>query len=162
MKLPPTNQTAPLGGTATFTVRATNVANSFPAYQWRFNDADIPGATTNYYSVTNVQPSHVGTYSVVVTATNVPTPPPASFPATLNILGAPVLSNPEVLSNGIFRAQLEGLSNQMYTIESSRDLTNWSVLTNLTFTASPAYFVDPGRTNATGSTNRFYRAREIQ
>jgi hypothetical protein len=158
---PPTNQTVPLGATATFTVRATNVANSFPAYQWQFNGMDISGATTNYYSVTNVEQANVGTYSVVVTATNVPTPAPASFSATLALLvTAPSLLNPEVLSDGVFRAQLEGVLNQMYAIESSQDLTNWIVLTNLTFSGSPSYFVDPGRTNAVGSTNRFYRARE--
>jgi len=159
---PPTNQTVPPGGTATFTVSATNIPNSYPHYQWRFNAVDIPGATTNHYSVTNVQQSQVGTYSVVVTATNVPMPAPASFSATLTLLNTLVLSNPEVLGNGVFRAQVNGASNQTYAIESSHDLTNWSVLTNLTFTASPAYFVDPSRTNAIGFTNRFYRARETQ
>ena len=64
------------GRTATFRVSATNVANSFPAYQWRFNGAEIAGATTNYYSVTNAQLSHQGNYSVVVIATNIPTPSP--------------------------------------------------------------------------------------
>jgi hypothetical protein len=160
---PPTNQTVPVGGTATFRVSATNIANSFPSYQWRFNGINISGATTNSLSVTNVQSSHAGTYGVVVTVTNAPPPPPASFSATLSLLVAgPFLSNPEVLSNGVFRAQLHGASNQMYAIESSQDLTNWSVLTNLTYIGSPAYFVDPGRTNATGATNRFYRARETQ
>ena len=71
----------------------------------------------------------------------------------------PTLSNPEVLSDGVFRARLEGTSNQTYAIESSRDLTNWATLTSLTYVGSPAYFVDPSRTNAIGSTNRFYRAR---
>jgi hypothetical protein len=159
---PPTNQTVTRGGTATFTVSATNVANSFPRYQWRFNGEDISGATTNSYSVTNAQPSHQGSYSVVVIATNIPTPPPASFAATLTVLTPLLLSNPEVLSNGMFRAQLEGVSNRIYRIESSQDLTNWSVLTNVTYTGSPTLFVDPGRTNAISlsGTNRFYRARE--
>jgi len=160
---PPTNQVVPVGGTATFAVFATNTPGSFPRYQWRFNNADISGATTNNYSVTNVQPSDVGAYSVVVTATNLPALPPASFSALLSLLvTGPLLSNPEVLVNGSFRAQLEGTLNQMYAIESSQDLTNWAVLTNLTFSGSPAYFVDPGRTNAAGATNRFYRARETQ
>ena len=159
---PPTNQVVNRGGTATFTVAATNVINSFPRYQWRFNGVDISGATTNHYSVTNAQPSHQGSYSVVVIATNVPTPPPASFSATLTVLSPLLLSHPEVLSNGVFRAQLEGTSNQLYAIESSQDLTNWSLLTNLTFIANPAYFMDPTRTNAAGATNRFYRAREAQ
>jgi hypothetical protein len=159
---PPTNQTVALGGTATFTVSATNVANSSPRYQWRFNGTDIPGATTNNYSVINAQSSHQGSYSVLVTVTNIPAPAPASFSAMLTVQGALVLSHPEVLGNGLFRAQLEGLSNQAYIIESSHNLTNWSPLTNLTFSGNPTYFVDPGRTNASGATNRFYRARESQ
>jgi len=159
---PPTNQVVIRGATATFRVSATNIANSFPRYQWRFNGQDISGATTNYYSVTNAQLSHQGSYSVMVIATNVPTPPPASFSATLTVLTPLLLSNPEVLSNGLFRAQLEGPSNQIYAIESSKDLINWVLLTNVSYSGNPASFVDPGRTNATGATNRFYRARAAQ
>ena len=160
---PPTNQTVPVGGTATFRVFATNAPGSFPAYQWRFNNVDISGATTNFYSVTNVQQSHVGTYSVVVTATNVPTPAPAAFSATLGLPGSfPFLSNPEVLADGAFRARFEeGAVGQTYVIERSADLATWVALTNLNYNGSPVSFVDPGSTNAS-ATNRFYRAREAQ
>jgi len=36
-------------------------------YQWQLNGVDIPGATLHYYYKTNLQPSHAGTYRVIVT-----------------------------------------------------------------------------------------------
>lgn len=36
------------------------------SFQWRFNGADIPGATRNYYVVPNVSAANVGTYQVLV------------------------------------------------------------------------------------------------
>ena len=63
--LQPQNQSAPSGGTATFTV---GVGGSPPfGYQWRFGGVDIPGATGTNLSVTNVQLIDEGNYSVVVT-----------------------------------------------------------------------------------------------
>ena len=50
-------------GTATFTVTATGIGLN---YQWRKNGVDISGATSAQYSIVNVQTSHLGTYSVVV------------------------------------------------------------------------------------------------
>jgi hypothetical protein len=58
-----TNVTA--GATVTFTVVATS---STPmTYQWRFNDAEIPGATNTSLTIVNVQESDAGNYQVVVT-----------------------------------------------------------------------------------------------
>ena len=36
-------------------------------YQWRFNGADLSGATLSNYSIGNAQPANEGNYSVVVT-----------------------------------------------------------------------------------------------
>ena len=38
-----------------------------PTFQWRFNGANISGATTTSYTVTNAQPADAGSYSVAVT-----------------------------------------------------------------------------------------------
>ena len=35
-------------------------------FQWRFNEMDIPGATNSFFSLSNVQPTNGGSYSVVV------------------------------------------------------------------------------------------------
>jgi hypothetical protein len=37
------------------------------SYQWHFNSANISGATSSSYTVTNVQATNLGTYSVTVT-----------------------------------------------------------------------------------------------
>ncbi len=62
----PTNVTVTAGSSATFTVNATT-SGATPAYQWRFNQKNIAGATTNTYTVTNAQPANAGFYSVLVT-----------------------------------------------------------------------------------------------
>lgn len=52
------------GSMAVFSVAATG---SGPlTYQWQFNGANIPGATSNQYTRLNVQPEDVGNYSVLV------------------------------------------------------------------------------------------------
>jgi hypothetical protein len=60
----PTDQTAPPGSTATFSVTATGTAPLF--YQWHKNSLDIPGATSASLVLTNVQFSDQGNYYDVV------------------------------------------------------------------------------------------------
>jgi hypothetical protein len=61
----PVNQTASLFADATFSVLG---GGSGPlSYQWRFNDVDLPGMTNTTLSVTNVQRSDAGKYSLVLT-----------------------------------------------------------------------------------------------
>jgi len=61
----PTNQSAVVGGSATFSV----VASGYPSlnYQWRFNDRNIIWATNSDYTINSVQATNGGTYSVLVT-----------------------------------------------------------------------------------------------
>lgn len=60
----PVTQTVAQGSSATFSVVATGTAPL--TYQWRFNGANISGATGSSYTRSNAQPSHQGNYSVVV------------------------------------------------------------------------------------------------
>jgi uncharacterized lipoprotein YddW (UPF0748 family) len=61
----PTNLAVIEGEEARFTVTA---AGSAPLnYQWRFNGAPIAGATASNYTRSNVEASHAGAYTVVVT-----------------------------------------------------------------------------------------------
>ena len=60
----PTSQTVTVGGTASFSVTATGTAPL--AYQWKFNGTSISGATNSTYSITNVQTSNAGNYTVTV------------------------------------------------------------------------------------------------
>ena len=60
----PASVTANAGGIATFSVLATG--NPLPTFQWRINGANIFAATASSLTLTNVQASDAGTYSVVV------------------------------------------------------------------------------------------------
>jgi hypothetical protein len=61
----PTDQSVAIGASATFTVSATGVP--VPSYQWLFNGSFISGATNASLTVTDVQASALGTYSVIIT-----------------------------------------------------------------------------------------------
>jgi len=72
----PASQTVAPGQTATFTVLGARVCgngqincdnpNPQLLYQWFFYGNPIPGATTNSLVITNVQPVHVGIYTVSI------------------------------------------------------------------------------------------------
>lgn len=75
----PTSQTVMAGATATFYVTA---AGSPPlAYRWRFNGADLPGETRPSMTLSAVQPTSSGAYSVVVSnaAGAITSAPPATL-----------------------------------------------------------------------------------
>ena len=61
----PTNQILSLGAPATFRVTATT-ANPPLSYQWQHNDTNLPGATKNPLSLTNVIAEQAGGYQVIV------------------------------------------------------------------------------------------------
>lgn len=58
----PSSVTLAAGAMASFTV----VANAATTFAWQFNGAIIPGQTAPTLTITNVQPSHSGAYSVSV------------------------------------------------------------------------------------------------
>jgi len=61
----PQDKTVTQGGNAMFSVTATGAAPLH--YQWRFQGANIGGATGASYTIFNVQPAQEGDYSVVLT-----------------------------------------------------------------------------------------------
>lgn len=117
----PASQTTSQGDNATFTVGAEGTVPL--SYQWQFNQTNILGATSASYRRSNVQPVHVGNYSVVVSNSAGFT---TSADATLSlIIPAPVLTMPVA---GVM--QWEGLSNLTYTVQTSTNLatTNWTTI----------------------------------
>ncbi len=60
----PQSQTAPVDATVTFSVTA--LSSSTTLYQWRFNSNNISWATNASCTLTNVQLTNAGAYSVVV------------------------------------------------------------------------------------------------
>jgi hypothetical protein len=95
--LPPTIMVQPqslavrVGTNATLSVVA--YSPYFIRYQWRFNGADLPGATTANLSFTNVDTAQNGTYSVVVSNAEGSV---ASIPASLLVLAYPVITQQPV------------------------------------------------------------------
>ena len=90
----PASTTVGPGSNITFSVDATGTPPL--GYQWRKNGVNIPGATNSWLTITNVQVSDGGSYSVVVanlagSATNDPllllveVPQPGDQPPQLNI-----------------------------------------------------------------------------
>jgi hypothetical protein len=63
----PQSQTVTVGSTVTFFVAASGSQPLW--YQWRLNAANISGATNASYTISNVQTSQAGNYTVVVTNT---------------------------------------------------------------------------------------------
>jgi hypothetical protein len=85
--LDPTNQSAAIGGTATFSVGANGTAPL--DFQWQFNGTNISGATNSTLVVSPVDAGDVGSYLCVVTnACGSET----SVAASLSISGGPVIS----------------------------------------------------------------------
>ncbi|HWQ90124.1 MAG TPA: immunoglobulin domain-containing protein, partial [Clostridia bacterium] len=82
---PPASQAIEVGLPATFTVRAFGTEPL--AYQWRYNNTPIPGATERTYLVPFVDATNAGVYDVIVTnLVNSVT----SDPATLTMQNFPV------------------------------------------------------------------------
>ncbi len=87
--VPPASQTLCPGQTATFSVTATGVGQT---YQWRKNFTNITGATGSTYSIASVQASDAGTYDVVVSGSCAP--PATSAGAILAINEPPSVTTP--------------------------------------------------------------------
>lgn len=77
----PQSQAIKWSSNITFTVSATGTAPL--AYQWQFNDADLPGATDSSFTRNNVQDTDAGEYAVTVTNM---AGTAFSLPATLSVI----------------------------------------------------------------------------
>ena len=63
------------------------------------------------------------------------------------------LSSPAAISSGFFQFLLQGETNRAYSVQSSSNLADWRVVTNLTLLTNPAAVQDP-----VTSSKGFYRA----
>lgn len=61
----PQSQSATVGDNVSFTVAATG--NPLPAYQWRFFNTNLPGATSDTLTLPSVTTNDAGNYYVVIT-----------------------------------------------------------------------------------------------
>jgi GH25 family lysozyme M1 (1,4-beta-N-acetylmuramidase) len=92
---PPVNVTVGSGGPATFSVGAGGPGPL--SYQWRFNQAPIPGASLSSYTIAAAQPANAGGYSVTVTNSHGSV---SSANAFLSVLGPLVNAPGAILAPG--------------------------------------------------------------
>ncbi len=151
----PQDKTGKIGGSATFNVSAGGTAPF--SYQWQFNGADIAGATTNSYTLTNLQTNDAGSYSVTVT--NV-----AGSITSSNAMLTVVPPQPprfELISQlpgGSAHLFLSGEIDSVYEIHGSTNLLDWSPLGTVTNTSDMSEFID---SSASTVSSRYYRAKSV-
>jgi hypothetical protein len=148
----PLSQNVIWGGAATFTVTAAGTDSLDPLrYQWQFNTQNLPGATTNYLALTNVQTNQAGGYQVVITNGFGAV---TSQIATLTVAGQPVITGPVAQTNGNVQLAFSTATGFNYAVDGSVNLTNWALLATYTNVGAQVIYQQPG-------TNRlqFFRAR---
>ncbi len=155
----PTDQIVDAGATATFTVTATGTAPL--AYQWRFNDANLAGKTSTNLVLANAQLTNAGNYSVVVTNDigSVTSRVAMLTFTTVHRFGG-IKANPDhTISLSLTGVVPRPFTNyyDIYLLEASTNLVDWSPLgmlqrTNASLDALS--YLDPEATNVD---KRFYR-----
>jgi len=152
---PPQAQTVRVGQDATFTV---STGGTEPlSYQWRFNGANLAGATEDQYARSSAQTNHAGSYLVVVT--NV-AGAVTSAPALLTVEAwLPVhFQSINQLPDGRMHLVVTGSPGETLWIDRTNDLPpNWNELTNLPNQTGSLQFIDGSSTN---QPRGFYRARQ--
>jgi hypothetical protein len=137
----PQSATNLVGTTATFTVTATSC--SAIGYQWMFGTNVLSGENAATLTITNIQTSHAGDYTIFLTnsAGSI-----TGGVATLTVLlpATPTLSaKPMLLPNGHFHAGFTGTPNVPYTVKYADVVTGpWQTLTNLTSDGSGLIEID--------------------
>jgi uncharacterized repeat protein (TIGR02543 family) len=114
----PASQTVPAGSNVTFSVAATGTAPL--NYQWKKDGADISGANGVTLTLTNVQPSDAGSYTVVVSNS---LGDATSDPATLTVTTGPTFFLRERFADGDRTTQNLPDSAAWFTSSGSNNLT---------------------------------------
>jgi endonuclease/exonuclease/phosphatase family metal-dependent hydrolase len=151
----PRSQSVVQGSNVTFTVTADGTVPLF--YQWRFGGTNIAGATTNFYSIVNVQATNAGDYSVVVSNFIGSI---TSSVASLTVITAPVITtNPvsqSVIQGGTANFSVAAIGIQPLSYQWRFNGTNISGAATNPFTLTNVQLADAGNysvlvTNVAGS-----------
>jgi len=149
----PNSLTVTQGQNASFSVVANGSAPF--SYKWNFDGAVMPGDTNAMLTLTNVQATQAGSYTVVVTnnAGSI-TSAVATLTVTIPVVTLSLPSAGGLTASG-FTFQLSAPVGITYVVLASSDLQSWTpIATNVT-TNGVVVFTDPAATNF-GS--QFYRA----
>lgn len=150
----PASQSVKVGREVVFSVAGGGTATL--AYQWRFNDLDIPGATSSSYTRSNAQTNDAGNYSVVITnAAGTVT----SSAALLTVTSVQPLQFDLItyLPSSQIRLGLSGEPGWTIWLQSSSNLTTWAPLTNLPNPGGSLIYTDAF---GAGVIQRFYRGQQ--
>ena len=140
----PTNQVVKQGSNVVFSVTA---AGTTPlSYRWLFNGTNVAGATNVSLTITNVQATNAGSYSVVVTNLV------GSVTSTNAVLT--LLTAPSILLQPTNMVVLQGVNATFSVTASGTTPLNYqwySNGTNLAGATNSAYTISNAQTNNTGS-----------
>ena len=157
----PANQFLVPGPSALFSVSATGAGTI--TYQWLFDGMSIAGANTHSYSVVNPKPAQWGYYSVIVSNAEGSV---TSQLAELKVFAAAPhrISDIAAGSNGCVSLAFTGEATalfasyyDMYPLEGSTDLVNWTALGVLQRRNTALDTLAWADTNAPNFNQRFYR-----
>jgi hypothetical protein len=142
---PPT-QTAEIGSATVFRALASGFPP--PTYQWFFNGNALTGCTSFVLCLSNVGPSHVGAYAVVVSDVYGSV---TSAPAMLNVI-------PAVARRPVLGVKVTGEVGSLLNVEYASSLSpssNWTTLGSVSLTSTSQFCPD---LTTPLPPERFYRA----
>lgn len=156
----PSDLSAPLGGTAVFTVEAAGSGTL--SYQWRFNGVHIPGATGSTLTLANLTLAESGEYSVAIdnsvgSVVSAPAELTVNTPVTIiqNPVNVTALAGSTVeftvAASGSGPLFYQWLFNESEIVAATNEIL---VLTNIQSTAAGAYRArvsNPGSTNTSAA-----------
>jgi hypothetical protein len=151
----PQSQTNSVGVNVAFSVTATGTAPL--AYQWRFGGTNIPSGINNVLSITNIQATNAGNYTVVVTNS---VGSVTSSVAVLAVITAPVITtNPvsqTIVQGGTASFSVAAVGLQPLSYQWQFNGTNISGATTNLYSISNAQLTNVGNytvlvTNTAGS-----------
>jgi autotransporter-associated beta strand protein len=152
----PQSQTNSVGSTVTFTVSSSGSPTLF--YQWYYNDTIPIGPNSNTLTLTNIQNTNAGKYSVDVANGFGDSLSPD---ATLTVIasGPSRFINVTFVPNTGANMTATGTVGAIYYIQGTTNFnstSNWVTLTSLTNTNGTFQYLDSGATNLP---QRYYRTK---
>jgi hypothetical protein len=146
--LQPQSQAIYQGSGVTFTSSAIGTPN--PSYQWRFNSANIGGATGSSYTINPISTNNAGNYTVVASNTSGSV---TSSVAVLTVLTSQATLSGSMATNNTFKFTIGQVSGLNYIVQANTNLstTNWVAIATNT---APFTVTDTAFTN---NPQRFYR-----